>query len=95
MSYAVTVATVVPVVDGIVEEPASCKAAALGSRKVLDTASGMVSVWSVYEREALTPGACFDGPAIVAEAETSTLISPGWTGRITAAGYIELRRETA
>jgi N-methylhydantoinase A len=62
---------------------------------VLDTATGMVSDWSVYERDALKPGACFGGPAIVAEAETSTLVGPGWTGRITAEGYIELRREAA
>jgi N-methylhydantoinase A/oxoprolinase/acetone carboxylase beta subunit len=44
-------------------------------------------------RNALAPGACFDGPAIVAEAETSTLAGPGWTGRITAEGYIEPQRE--
>jgi N-methylhydantoinase A len=92
MSYAVTVATVVPAVDGMLTKPAPHGAAAAGTRKVLDTASGMVSDWSVYAREALKPGACFNGPAIVAEAETSTLVGPGWTGRITAEGYIELRR---
>jgi N-methylhydantoinase A len=95
MSYAVMVATVAPKVAGRAAEPASYRAAAAGRRKVLDTATGTVSDWSVYEREALKPGACFDGPAIVTEAETSTLIGPGWTGRITGEGYIELRREAA
>jgi N-methylhydantoinase A len=95
MSYAVTVATVVPAMEGTAAEPAPYRAeAAASTRKVLDTAAGVVSGWSVYGREALKPGARVDGPAIVTEAETSTLVGPGWTGRITAEGYIELRRET-
>jgi len=93
MSYAVTVATVVPAVNGTAVEPASYRALAAGARQVLDTATGMVSNWPVYDRAALAPGACFDGPAIVTEAETSTLAGPGWNGRITAQGYIDLRRE--
>jgi N-methylhydantoinase A len=95
MSYAVTVATVAPVVEATAAEAAPYRAEAAGARKVLDTATGMVADWSVYERAALKPGACFDGPAIVAEAETSTLIGPGWAGRITAEGYIELLRTSA
>jgi N-methylhydantoinase A len=95
MSYAVTVATVVPAVDAMAAEPATYRAAAAGVRKVLDTSTGIFSEWQLYEREALGPGARFDGPAIVAEAETSTLVGPGWTGRITANGYIDVRREVA
>ncbi len=93
MSYAVTVATVAPAAVGTAAAPTPHRAAAVGARKVLDTAAGTVSDWLVYERAALAPGACFDGPAIVAEAETSTLVGPGWTGRITGEGYIELRRQ--
>jgi N-methylhydantoinase A len=93
MSYAVTVATAVPAAEGKAAEPASYRPAAAATRKVLDTATGKVSDWFVYERVALVPGARFDGPAIVAEAETSTLVGPGWAGRITAEGYIELQRE--
>jgi N-methylhydantoinase A len=93
MSYAVTVATVAPAVNGTLAEPTPHAATTAGTRKVLDTATAMVSDWLVYERAALAPGACFDGPAIVAEAETSTLVGPDWTGRITAEGYIELQRE--
>jgi N-methylhydantoinase A len=92
MSYAVTVATAAPAVNGTAAEPALHRAAAAVTRKVIDTATGMVSDWSVYERQMLAPGACFEGPAIITEAETSTLVGPGWTGRITAEGYIELSR---
>jgi N-methylhydantoinase A len=95
MSYAVTIATVAHAAHETPAEPAPRRPAAAPTRKVLDTATGVASDWSVYEREALEPGACFAGPAIIAEAETSTLIGPGWTGRITAEGYIDLRREAA
>jgi N-methylhydantoinase A len=92
ISYAVTVATIAPALGSAVAEPAPHRAKAAGARKVLDSATGLHSDWSLYEREALAPGACFDGPAIVAETETSTLVGPRWTGRITAEGYIELTR---
>lgn len=92
MSYAVTVATVVPATDGKAAEPLPFRAVPAGTRKVLDTATGAISDWSVYARETLAPGACFEGPAIVTEAETSALAGPGWTGSVTAEGYIELQR---
>jgi len=92
MSYAVTVATVMAAADTTAATPEPHRAAATGARKVLDTATGAVSEWSLYERDKLAPGAGFEGPAIVAEAETSTLAGRGWTGRITAEGYIELIR---
>jgi N-methylhydantoinase A len=92
MSYAVTVATMAPILERTAAEPLPHRAAADGARKVLDTATGLRSDWTLYERGALAPGARFDGPAIVAEAETSTLVGPGWTGRITGEGYIELSR---
>jgi N-methylhydantoinase A len=95
MSYAVTVATVVPDVNWTGAKPVSYRPATAGARRVLDTASGRVSDWPVYDRAALAPGACFDGPAIIAEAETSTLVGPGWSGRITAEGYIDLQRKAA
>jgi N-methylhydantoinase A len=95
MSYAVTIVTVAAAVEVTAATPAAHWPVASQMRKVRDTASGEVADWPVFEREALMPGACFAGPAIVSEAETSTLLGPGWSGRITADGYIELQREMA
>jgi N-methylhydantoinase A len=95
MSYAVTIVTVAAAAEVTAATPAAHWPVASQVRKVRDTASGELADWPVFEREALTPGACFEGPAIVSEAETSTLLGPGWSGRITAEGYIELRREVA
>jgi N-methylhydantoinase A len=60
---------------------------------VRDTATGAVADWAIYDRASLGPGASFEGPAIVAEAETSTLVGAGWRGRIAVDGSIELIRE--
>jgi N-methylhydantoinase A len=35
------------------------------------------------------------GPAIIAEDETSTLVTPGWNATMNDLGYIELTQETA
>ncbi|MEK7799026.1 MAG: hydantoinase B/oxoprolinase family protein, partial [Acidobacteriota bacterium] len=46
----------------------------------------------VYERARLQPGARFDGPALVYEAHSATVVEPGWRAAIDAAGTIVLRR---
>jgi N-methylhydantoinase A len=71
------------------------RAESSGRRKVRDTASGAVADWAIHERANLAPGAGFSGPAIIVEAETSTIVGAGWRGRVTAEYYIELTREMA
>ena len=95
MSYAVTVATLPPTSAAPSPEASAYQAEPARTQTVRDTATGAVADWAIYERDGLNPGARFTGPAIVAEAETSTLVGPGWSGRITAEGYIELIREIA
>jgi len=95
LSFAVTVRTVEAHV-----EPASAVADAPGPKPVRvqmvrDTATGEVSEWQVYDREAMQPGAMVQGPAIIAEAETSTLIGPGWVCRMDGLGYLDLTQEAA
>ena len=99
MSYAVLVATIpkddagTPVAgDDAVFVPDAVPAR---TQLVRDTTTGEVSPWSVHDRTALAPGAHIAGPAIIAEDETSTLVSPGWSATINGLGYIELTQETA
>jgi N-methylhydantoinase A len=95
LSYSVTVATLQsPLAEPPREAPAY-PAEPGGTRLVRDTATGAVASWAIFERGKLQPGGRFEGPAIVAEAETSILAGPGWSGRVTAEGYIELIRESA
>jgi len=93
LSFAVTVATLPPPEAPPPSAAPAYQAEPTHTREVRDTATGAVADWAIYERGSLGPGACFAGPAIIAEAETSTLVGAGWRGRITAEGYIELIRE--
>lgn len=42
----------------------------------------------IFQREAMTPGASFSGPAIVEQADTTTVIEPGLAARVDAHGNI-------
>jgi len=99
MSYAVLVATVpqddpgVPIAgDDALFVP---DAVPQRTQPVRDTITGEVSPWPVYDRAALAPGARIVGPAIIAEDETSTIVSRAWNATVNGLGYIELTQETA
>ena len=62
------------------------------TRLVRDTASAAVAPWSVVDRSTLRADMAIDGPAIIAEDETSTLVPPGWRARADARGFIRLTR---
>ncbi|MFL5253790.1 MAG: hydantoinase/oxoprolinase family protein [Rhodopila sp.] len=94
MSYAVVVTTVTEAVPAVPREDATpgLQATPARTQPVRDTTTGAVSDWAVYDRAALAPGVTIAGPAIVAEDETSTLISPGWMATVSAPGYLDLTR---
>ncbi|MFH5927262.1 hydantoinase/oxoprolinase family protein [Roseomonas xinghualingensis] len=92
LSFAVTVATEVDTPPPVAEVDAAPAPEPIRHQAVRDTATGKVSDWPVYDREVFAPGAEVNGPCIVAEAETSTLVGPGWTCRMDGLGYLELTR---
>jgi N-methylhydantoinase A len=95
LSYAVTIATRPPPAEPEPAAPDGFVAVPAGRRLVRDTATGAQADWALFERDALAPGAMLDGPAIIAERETSTLVGPGWHARIDAGGAIVLTRDAA
>ncbi|MGC1409248.1 MAG: hydantoinase/oxoprolinase family protein [Acetobacteraceae bacterium] len=101
MSYAVVIATV-PQDDDDLGKPVAGDDADFApdtaqprEQLVRDTTTGEVSPWSVHDRTALVPGARIAGPAIIAEDETSTLVSRGWSATVNDLGYLELTQERA
>ena len=98
MSYAVLVATTpqddpgTPVPDG--DAVFAPEVVATRTQRVRDTTTGEVSPWSVFDRRTLSPGVRIEGPAIIAEDETSTLVSRGWKATVNHLGYIELTQES-
>jgi N-methylhydantoinase A len=93
MSYAVVVTTVVadPAID-VARVEAGAEIMAVERRPVRDTVTGGVSDWAIVDRRVLAAGSRVEGPAIIAEDETSTLVGPGWSAVLNGLGYIEMRR---
>jgi N-methylhydantoinase A len=61
-------------------------------RRVFDPASGEFLDVPIYWRPELAPGARITGPAVIAENDTSTVVSPVFDAQIDKFGYIELIR---
>jgi N-methylhydantoinase A len=64
----------------------------LHHRKVHDGVAGKALPTPVYWRFDLAAGAVIKGPAIIAEHETSTIVTPRYSARIDSVGYIHLER---
>ena len=59
---------------------------------MIDPGTGNAVTAAVYARTGLEPGAMVEGPAIIAEAETSTLVPTGFTAALNGAGHIVIDR---
>ena len=46
----------------------------------------------VFRRDALAPGAALNGPVIVEEKTSTTVVEPGWALRVDAEGNLDLTR---
>ncbi|MDX1433861.1 MAG: hydantoinase/oxoprolinase family protein [Gammaproteobacteria bacterium] len=77
--------------DDVVEAQAE-GAAVKGEREVLlRDADGPVKA-RVYNRSTLAAGYRFQGPAIVEQADTTTVVHPGWAAQVLASGELVLTR---
>lgn len=47
----------------------------------------------VVRRETLAPGTTFEGPVLVTERHSTTLVKPGWAGEVDEAGNLRLRQK--
>jgi N-methylhydantoinase A len=63
-----------------------------GRRRVFDPHEGEFQDMPIYWRGDLKPGASVAGPAVIAEDDTSTVVSARFDARIDRFGYIELLR---
>ena len=76
-----------------VERPSEPKPVA--RRPIFDPEIAEFRDVDIYWRPDLAPGARISGPAVIAEDETSTVVSPRFDARIDRFGYIELTRKEA
>src|SRR2546430_11662562 len=64
-------------------------------RPIFDPHTGEFEEVDIYRRPDLAPGARIHRPAVIAEGQTSTVVSPLFDARIDRFGYIELTRNEA
>ncbi|WP_436356356.1 hydantoinase/oxoprolinase family protein [Brevundimonas sp. CEF1] len=62
--------------------PEDASAAVVGSRRVWFPEAGDFVDCPIYDRGRLQPGACFEGPAIVEQMDTTTIVLPGMTAHV-------------
>jgi N-methylhydantoinase A len=77
------------------EEAPAYEARPDGRRKLFEVEGGEFITVPVYKRTGLKPGARFTGPAVVTEAETTTIVSPGFDVRVDGYGYLHCERRRA
>lgn len=76
------------------QAPASGRVATpIGSRALFDTALQCEVTARLYDRRQLPPGSTFDGPALVSEAQTTTVVPSGFRVSVDAAANLILTCE--
>ncbi len=68
-------------------------AAPTGRREVYEPDQGAFRPFAIHRRDDLHPGMCFEGPAIVVEDQTSTVVPTGWRASIAGNHGIVLERK--
>ena len=74
---------------------AGAKPAPIGSRRLFDPMQRDFRDVPVYARAALRPGNVIQGPAVIAEDETTTIITSGFTAALDPSGAIRLTSKSA
>ena len=69
--------------------------APVAQRPVIDAVSAESEDLPVYRRADLTAGSCLEGPALVVEPQTTTLVGKAFTLTCNAAGHLDMRRRGA
>ncbi|WP_137127906.1 hydantoinase/oxoprolinase family protein [Roseomonas sp. HF4] len=81
-----------PLPARLADAPPAAAPAPSGRRRIIDPGTGEAAEAALYDRAALPPGARIDGPAVILEAETSTLVPAGFRAGPNAAGHILIER---
>ena len=61
-----------------------------GQRRIVDTVTGESVTAPVYQRRDLPPGAQINGPAVIVEDDTATVVSGRFRARVHPLNYLVL-----
>ncbi|MBR0641801.1 hydantoinase/oxoprolinase family protein [Plastoroseomonas hellenica] len=92
LTWTLSLAEAKPLPARIPDPPPAAAPAPSGRRSLIDPGTGTALEAAIYERAALPAGARIQGPAVIVEAETSTLVPLGFQAGPNAAGHILIER---
>jgi N-methylhydantoinase A len=92
LTWTLSLAEAKPLPARIPDPPPAVAPAPIGRRRLIDPGTGIATEAAIHDRAALPPGARIDGPAVIVEAETSTLVPDGFRAGPNAAGHILIER---
>lgn len=95
LSWVLTVSTEAAPLRAAARTPDDVAPEPDGTREIADPSSGAFERVPVFMRADLRSGAYIQGPALIVEDETSTIVSSSFDARIDGFGYIEMRRRPA
>ncbi|MBT6094764.1 MAG: hydantoinase/oxoprolinase family protein [Rhodospirillaceae bacterium] len=93
LTWALTITTKAETPVAIDSVEAMGEATPVGSRRIFDPALGEERDIALYWRPDLSPGQAVEGPAVIAEDETSSFVPESFNAAIAANGYIILDRK--
>ncbi len=93
LTWALSVSTVQPPAQRVEDVGAVDAPNASGTRELFDADRTDFVTAPVYQRDDLAPGLTLPGPALILEAQTTTVVTDHFTAQINGAGHIELRRK--
>jgi N-methylhydantoinase A len=93
ISFGVTVRAELDIPEAATSEPEAHAAEPVGRRTMFNHAQGRAIEVPYYRRERLRPGGSLVGPALIAEAQTSTVVGAGFRASIDRHGHLELVRQ--
>ena len=87
---------------GAIDDPETAAAAGAGTAAAPEAvaevemfAAGETRATGVYDGAKLTPGCRIDGPAIILDANATTIVEPGWQAALTGRSHLVLERVVA
>jgi N-methylhydantoinase A len=93
LSWTLTVSTAIPEVTPL-EEPQASRTppTPTGTAELVEGASGRSVKARIFSRSDLAPGASLEGPALIVEDQTTTVVPTGFRAQVATAGYLVLTR---
>ncbi len=93
LSWTATLSTTVDLPEAVAEaSPEEAPAPAVGQRSLFDPVKTDRLPAAVYRREDLKPGMRVEGPALIVEAQTTTVVSSSFSASVNPIGYLVLAR---